>query len=477
MASKRSMKNDSLLTIARRQYSEGNLTQAEKLCRQYLRNSSTDIEAICLLGQILGDAGKPEDGARELQLALKLSPPNTPEPKIIMGKLSIQANRLESAKAWFIRALQDNSDLWEAHKYLGELAMSNYDTLQAINSLQAAHKLKPDDIEIESLLANAYSSHGKLADSILHYKNVLKQAPDHIAARSNLASVLRITGKYEDAREHYQIILKSQPEYPAAMAGMVEIYQATGEYDTAKTTIQDAVITRKIKHPELALVYARIMQNSGQPDDLESARNHLESLLTKDKLLVPGQRSLLNMTLGSIYESQKEYQKSFQCYQSGNSLHTRHFSEKIHIKLIDEIIQSFSPKQFSSLPKSRSTSKLPVFIIGMPRSGTSLTEQILSSHKNVYGAGELSFLHQSAMNLHKKLNTDHEYPQCINLLTQDLIDKIADEHNEHLKQLAIENKTNGNSNITRITDKMPQNFMHLGLIACLFPNAKIIHCQ
>ena len=110
----------------------------------------------------------------------------------------------------------------------------------------------------------------------------------------------------------------------------------------------------------------------------------------------------------------------------------------------------------------------PVFIVGMPRSGTSLTEQILASHPEVFGAGELNDINESIAKLPAMIRNNNTYPGCIKDLNQEIADKLAQEYLTRLDSFSTEKK--------RITDKMPHNFVNLGLISLLFPEARIIHC-
>jgi len=121
------------------------------------------------------------------------------------------------------------------------------------------------------------------------------------------------------------------------------------------------------------------------------------------------------------------------------------------------------------MPRASVRSDRPVFIVGMPRSGTSLIEQILASHPQVFGAGELTDIVRLPLSLHTMLGTERKYPQCLSLLTQDRIDTFAQHYLDKLASLSPD--------ASRVIDKMPGNFMHLGFIELLFPDARIIHCM
>jgi len=162
------------------------------------------------------------------------------------------------------------------------------------------------------------------------------------------------------------------------------------------------------------------------------------------------------------------YKEAFRHYKAGNETIDIVFDSQSFKTRIDNLISIFNSENIVNIAKSDTDTTLPIFIVGMPRSGTSLTEQILSSHPQVDGAGELNDINNIAVSLPNKLNTTLPYPQCITLLTTDACNIIAQEYLNKLTNLCGENRF--------ITDKMPHNFLNIGLISLLFPQAKIIHC-
>ena len=128
----------------------------------------------------------------------------------------------------------------------------------------------------------------------------------------------------------------------------------------------------------------------------------------------------------------------------------------------------FGKDFISAMSHSSVRSGKPIFVVGMPRSGTTLVEQILSSHNEVHGAGELRNIISIVKSLHTILGTEKEFPECMGLLTQDVLDAIAQHYLDFINELAPE--------ASKIVDKMPGNFMYLGLIEMLFPDAHIVHC-
>jgi len=133
------------------------------------------------------------------------------------------------------------------------------------------------------------------------------------------------------------------------------------------------------------------------------------------------------------------------------------------------VIATFGAEFFARTDRAGSQSELPVFIVGMPRSGTTLVEQILASHPMVHGAGELDYMRRIMQTLPERLGVQRPIPECAANIDTALAERIAEEHLQHLREHS--------ASALRITDKTPSNFLRLGLIALLFPKARIIHCQ
>jgi tetratricopeptide (TPR) repeat protein len=171
--------------------------------------------------------------------------------------------------------------------------------------------------------------------------------------------------------------------------------------------------------------------------------------------------------LGKLYDSDKNYEPAFRHYRTANDLDPEKFDIDKNGQVFGTLIKFFSHETQSKRPRASNRSRLPVFIVGMPRSGTTLTEQILASHPLVHGAGELLKMDQIKKSLGALTGTP--WPQYADRLDRKTLDKVAQEHLEWLGGLA--------KGKARVTDKMPHNFLSLGLIDLLFPEARIIHCQ
>jgi Sulfotransferase family len=179
----------------------------------------------------------------------------------------------------------------------------------------------------------------------------------------------------------------------------------------------------------------------------------------------------LYFTAAELLDRAGRYDEAFSLAAKGNGLYRgERYDPAAYEHLTYPQIEYFTRERIGSMPKATVRSDKPVFIVGMPRSGTSLVEQILASHPAVHGAGELDFIHHVWVGMLDMLGSNFgQYPKCLDHLTTEQVDGMADVYLAPLVAMKPD--------AMRITDKMPQNFLHLGLIASLFPGARIIHCM
>jgi hypothetical protein len=182
------------------------------------------------------------------------------------------------------------------------------------------------------------------------------------------------------------------------------------------------------------------------------------------------QRATLNFALAKVLEEDGDFDAAFSCFQASNDLRTgtdRYRSEQFSAS-VDRKITIFSEELFAAKAQIGSASEGLVFVVGMPRSGTTLVEQILASHPQVYGHGELTYLDRLPRSLPERLGGREPYPECVTALDAATVRDIAQEHIARLQR-------DGSDAVWNV-DKLPQNFENLGLITLLFPRARVIHC-
>lgn len=203
-------------------------------------------------------------------------------------------------------------------------------------------------------------------------------------------------------------------------------------------------------------------------DQCQMAISLAEEMLVRSRLS-DDEKQRLHFAAGKLYDSVDRYQEAFEHYHQANALYRGKFSCETLGKMVNDSISLFKPGRMGKMPVAQSVSNRPVFIVGMPRSGTSLVEQILASHPQVFGAGELNDINQFANCMQARLGTMSTYPACLEKVTLDVLEELTRDYIDRLYAL--------NASGLRVTDKMPHNFLHLGMIAMLFPSARIIHIQ
>ena len=196
----------------------------------------------------------------------------------------------------------------------------------------------------------------------------------------------------------------------------------------------------------------------------------LEAALTREKLR-DSRRANIHYALGKAYDDCGEYDKAFEHFEHANEIEARRyrFNRERHVIALQKVKDHFPAALFERFAGAGSTSERPVFVVGMPRSGTTLVEQIIASHPSVHGADELTMIQQCTDRLAAEFGSERPYPECIGDIDAATIARFADEYLAHLR-------THSTSAL-RVTDKMPANFWHLGFIALLFPHARVVHCR
>ena len=211
-------------------------------------------------------------------------------------------------------------------------------------------------------------------------------------------------------------------------------------------------------------VLTRIKTFSDGDDDLAAMTELFDA-----GVLSADDRGELAFGLGKAYEDLKQYDQAFEYYAEANRLKRQalSFDPERESRMIDDLIAAYQPAVFEKNAGSGRRDETPIIIVGMPRSGTTLVEQILSSHPDVFGAGELNTLNEIAYAL--TVDDTNRYPANVNFMAPQSFENIADHYLRTVRTRAPESP--------RITDKMPDNYRHIGLIRLILPNARIVHCR
>jgi tetratricopeptide (TPR) repeat protein len=271
---------------------------------------------------------------------------------------------------------------------------------------------------------------------------------------------LTTTGRHREAVARYDQALKLHPAYDAALAGKAEVYLRTGK---PERTLE--VLERAAASPITAIPKGRALTRLKRYDEaIASIRSHLPaSDAPRD-----AQRGLW-FALAAACERAGQFDDAADACRHGNALSAGDWSSSADESRNRMLMEAFSPDRIPTLPSADCQDDRPVFVVGLLRSGSTLVEQIIDAHPAAFGAGELETLPRLVLAMQDRLETRLPWPALLQETNESGLNTIASAYLEELAALA--------PNAIRIVDKQLGNFMHLGLIALLFPNARVIHCQ
>ena len=408
----------------------GEVHQAQAAYEQVLAQNPQSAEAWHGLGLLLFNAGQLKQAAEKLSKAVILEP----------GIAIYQRNFAEMCRR------------------LGLLD-------QAILSGKAAVKLAPKDLDAHANLGLAFSDAGDYLNAIQSFRKALKINAKHSLSWNNLGAALEKRGDENGALEAYQKAANIDPNNAEAQNNRGVIYVERGDLEKAIQSFEMAINAK----PDFVECHYNLSSlKTYTPTDPHLRM--LEVVHPQEQLFSTTARIRYNFALGKALEDVGEFDRSFAAYDMGNRL--QHALLPVDEERSDRLaksIQSVFTKEFFEERQSWSgTQKSPIFIVGMPRSGTTLLEQILSSHDSVYGAGELVDLSEAVQSVVK---AEHGglFAEKVVSLSAAQIKKIGDVYVNNVWKLSPES--------TFISDKMPANFLFIGLIHLAFPNAKIIHAM
>ena len=391
--------------------------------------------------------------------------PDHPDALHLLGMVTHLMGDTRTAVGLIRRVIRRYPDFPEAHNTLGNILKNQGDTAGAVACYRKAVKLRPEHVSAHYNLGNCYRDVGNLEKAAACYRRAVEINPEYAKGHNALGGILRDQDKAAEAIACHRRALAINPRYAAGYYGLACVLQVLGRFDEATTQFEKALAIE----PDYAGPYQGLAaMRKTEPGDELIAR--MQELLDT-AALSRADRILLDFALGKCFDDTGEYDEAFEHYRSANELKklVEPFNAGDFTRKIDRVIETFTRRLVEEKAALGTSSELPVFVVGMPRSGTTLVEQILASHPRVVGAGELRLIGRMGENLPGLLQASVPYPECARLLDAATVLRLAQGYLDHVEALA--------GGAARVVDKEPVNFAHLGLIATLFPRARIIHCQ
>ena len=384
--------------------------------------------------------------------------------------------------------------LKEIDKVHFNLKVKNYEI--AISKCNKLIKLYPNNSYLYNLCGIALQQFKQIKHSVKYFQKSIDLEPKNLPAKNNLANSLKILGNLDIAEKLYNEILKQEPKYLKCLNNYANLKQQLTDYDGA-IKLYNKALEIEPNNIQVLMSLATAYQSNGEFENTLSTsdkilnldksvmsahklksgiinyknnKKHLNEMLeiAKNSNLSDSQKIDLFFAIGKAFEDISDYDKSFDFYEQANKIKNNNinFNMSSEIDKFENIKEIFKNIDFKNFVKERNDTKI-IFICGMPRSGTTLIEQIIASHKNVSGAGELIYLSKSVENNFSQNNKLKK-----KILEEDIFStrsKLSDDYFNLLNLHKFKDKI--------ITDKAPQNFRWLGFIRIFFPNSKIIHCS
>ena len=441
----------------------GKLDEAKKQYIKAISQNPTYAKAYSNLGYIQRKLNMLDDSIASYRQAIKYLP-DSEEIFYNLGLSLLQNGMLDDAEHTHKMALQLNAYYSDAHEGLGAVYLHKDELAKAEDSFKQAITCNNKNINAICGLAETLSRTGLHTEAKKQIEIALLTDPDNIDVISLHGRNLLALGDLTGALKICKTALNRLPTSKNLLSMAASIYEKMGQAGKAYTYLEPLLASPTNTNIETVLCYSSISKSVNRVDD---AIRTLKDILDNRPLLQAGQRRHLHFALGKAYDSIYEYDKAFGHFKAGNHLKPVKFSITSYRKMIDATITTFNKNLLAK--HSIENSSKPVFIIGMPRSGTSLVEQIIASHPDVYGAGELPDIYNITTDIEASSEGNQTYPKCLLEIAHDGVDKYTKSYMDHINSLS--------QNAKRITDKMPTNYLHIGLISMLFPNASIIHCM
>jgi tetratricopeptide (TPR) repeat protein len=430
------------------------------------------------LGQILLEQDELDEALFHCREAVRLRP-DCAEIHNNLGNVLRARDQLTEARACYAEALRLNPDLALTYGNMGQALQEEGQLAEAIVWYEQALQLEPSSARIHCYLASVYEEQENYDEAVARYKLALRYDPDYAEAHNRLGWVRYEQGRLTEAQGHYQVALHLQPDFPGARCNLGQVLQELGDLAASEQAFR--AVLRDYPRHAAALAQLAILLRGKLP---QADRLLITQRLAEAELTDAGRANLL-FGLAHVCDAEGDYEQAAAHLQQANALslalrinHNQGYDPALHARFVEDLIAAFPPAFFERMRGLGLETERPVFIVGLPRSGTTLTEQVLASHSQVFGAGELRLAREDFLALANAASerpggedqsTEARALEGLARLERDAVRRIGQRHLEQLQLL--------NGTAVRIVDKMPDNYLYLGLLAMLFPKAKFIHCR
>ncbi len=482
----------------------GELKRAAGCCRTALRLRPDFPEALNTLGLVLRDEDRLDEALALFRRALEIAPDFTPA-RTNLGLVLLDKGQAEEALEFCQEAVAQQPDVAILRHNLGNALRMLDRYLEARACYLEALHLEPELPLTLLHVGLTLRREGRYGDALLWYRQAIeldgnnpnfweqlaelhgdREEPGEAIAcwlkalevaraerpgpHVGLGWALQEEGRLAEAAEHYAAALRIQPDFAAAHLHLGGVYEEKGQMVEAEAAFRDALSAQ----PNYAIPHARLatLLRGKLPEPDYQA---LEARLA-DPSLAQGPRARLLFALAHVLDARGDYARAAACLSEANAITValakgqREYVPEDHRRFVETLRRHFNADFFNKVAGAGLETRRPVFVFGLPRSGTTLIEQVLASHPAVHGAGELRLGRESFEAIPQAVGVDELPVDALDRLGPESIRLLAERHFDALA-------TFDGGQAERIVDKMPDNYMYVGLLAAMFPNATFIHCR
>jgi tetratricopeptide (TPR) repeat protein len=451
------------LALADEHWRSSRLAKAERICRRLLRSQPKAAAVHRLLGVIAYTRGDLDQAIACHRQACA----SADAPAIFCAALAELCRRrglLAEAEAAGRDGVARDPTLAQAWQNLGLVLFDAGNLPDSLDCLERAVALAPDVVEAHVNLGNVLQKLRRPEAAVECYRRALELDDNNAEAHGNYASALAALGRHDEARSHVNRALALKPREIAFHIASAMIEAELGRAEEAAALYKRAIALQS----DLVVPWSNLAVLKTFTSDDPDLTAMEQVLAAKCGEL---DRLRLHFALGKAYADAGAIERAFAHFAAGNRLKRRSLDYNCDgmARWMASIAETSSAPLFDRLKGAGASSEVPVFIIGMPRSGTSLIEQILCSHPLIHGAGECSFVDNIARSLRDGSGAERPYPSFVPALSGPLLEALGQRYLSQITALAPE--------ALRVIDKMPGNFLYAGLIHLMLPRARIIHCR
>ena len=430
-------------------------SEAIFLLKKFVKKFS-DVNALKRLSNLLAHQDKLDEADNVIK---EFFESNEEYGLLYKGVRHLQASRFRKAESAFKKILVEDENNIDALRFMGILAFKsgNHDIAEAM--FTRALQVDPTYTLVWANLAQVFSVTGQLDKAKKSFKNILNMEPKNGLIWAEYGTVLTKLARYSDGKDAYLKALKFKPNSPRVYLSLGHVYKTMGEIDNSINSYKSTIKQNNLSG-EAYWSLANLKTYSFTNDEIKNMETTLDTEISDIE------RCQMHFALGKAYEVKKDYNNSFINYSKGNRVKkglikysSRETSEKTK-----KVLDFFNEENISSLSNSSTLDRDPIFVLGMPRSGSTLIDQIISSHSMVDGTQELPNIIKIAAELNS--DSDDNYPEALKDLKSNELSALGLDYIRETKW--------ARESAPFFIDKMPNNFIHIGLIKTILPNAKII---